>query len=78
MESNPQKNKQEEDSFINLVEATAQARGEPSVDRLYIREALRRINSGQENVQRYPLGKPSLKDVYDVAARLEHEKVPLN
>ena len=60
-----------ERSLISLVEAAAQARNQPPVPRQFIEEALRRINAGEEEVSRYPMGSPSLRGIYDIAARLE-------
>lgn len=57
--------------MTKMVEGAAQARNEPPVARKHIEEALRRIDAGKETVQVYPSGRPSLKAVYDVAARLE-------
>ncbi len=60
----------DQQEFIDLVERAAQARDEPPVPRQYIEEALRRIDAGQEEVTRYPMGAPSLKGVYDIAVTL--------
>jgi hypothetical protein len=57
--------------MAELVEAAAQVRKQPPVPRPFIEEALQRIHAGQEKVFLYPTGRPSLKDVYTVAVRLE-------
>ena len=59
--------------LVEFVEATAKARKEPPVARQYIEEALRRIDAKEEGVSRYPSGSPSLKGIYNIAARLESE-----
>ena len=58
-------------SLAEFVEGAAEARNQPPVPRKCIDEALRRIDAEQEEVTRYPNGKPFLKDVYDVAVHLE-------
>lgn len=61
------------EQLADLTIAAAEARNDPAVPRALIMEALRRIQNGQEKVQRYPTGLPSLKDTYDIAARLVNE-----
>jgi len=57
--------------YISLVESAAKLRGDPPVARQYIEEAMQQIDSRKEvEVDRYPTGRPSLKGIYDVAARL--------
>lgn len=60
-------------TMAEFVEAAAEVRNNPPVPRPYIEEALRRIEAGQEEVTKYPNGKPSLKAAYEVAVRLEAE-----
>ncbi|MEK7583763.1 MAG: hypothetical protein AAB490_00830 [Patescibacteria group bacterium] len=62
--------------LIDLIEGAAQARGEMPVPREYIVLALTRIAEGAESVETYPLGSPSLKGAFDVAARLYAERAP--
>ncbi len=57
--------------LIELVEGAARARRQPSIPRHFIEEALQRIDSGKEDIDRYPSGSPSLKDIYDIAMRIE-------
>ena len=59
--------------MIELVEGTAKFRNDPAVPRDFITEALERIEAGQEKVSRYPTGAPTLKGVYEVAARMYRE-----
>lgn len=59
--------------FAKLVEDAARARNNPPVERKYIDEALKRVETGKEKVQRYPSGAPSLLGVYDIALRLESD-----
>lgn len=59
--------------IIELVEGAALARKEPKIPRDFITEALERVNSGKEIVERYPTGAPSLKGVYNIASRLYKE-----
>lgn len=66
------------EELIELINGAAKARNELPVPKQYIEEALRRIDAGQEEVIRYPNGNPSLKDAYDVAARLFDEAVVKN
>jgi DNA replicative helicase MCM subunit Mcm2 (Cdc46/Mcm family) len=66
-------------SLIPLIEAAAKMRGKPPVLRQYIKEALQRIDAGTETVSKYPnTGLPSLKGVYDIAAKLESAAAPKN
>lgn len=65
-------------SLAELVEGAAQARNEPAVARQHIEDALRRIEAGQEEVAKYPTGKPTLKGVYDLATKLEAEGATKN
>jgi len=55
---------------IDLVESSAEVRGDPKIPRDFITEALEKIESGEEDVVRYPMGGPSLKGVYEIAQRL--------
>ncbi len=57
-----------------LVENAANARGEPEIPREFIVEAMCKIERGEEEVVLYPTGAPSLKGVYDIAARLLKNK----
>ena len=50
--------------FIEMVEGAAEARGDTPVPREYIFVALDKINHNEIDVERYPLGSPSLKGVY--------------
>lgn len=61
--------------LIGLVEQAAEARGEPTIPREFVVEALQRIELGKESVRRYPTGAPSLKGVYDIASKLHREGV---
>jgi len=54
-------------SLALLVEAAAVLRGEDSVPRGFIVEALELVESGQKTVPMYPSGAPSLKAIYDLA-----------
>jgi len=56
--------------LIRMIEATAEIRGELPVPRDFIVEALERIGCGEETVERYPAGGPSLKGVFDIASRI--------
>lgn len=57
--------------LIALIEQAAQARGEkPLIPRDFIAKALRRIENGEEEAEKYPTGAPSLKSVYDIAVKL--------
>lgn len=58
-------------NLTEWVEVTAEMRGDPAVPREYIERALALIKNGKEAVEVYPNGQPSMKDVYDIAARLE-------
>jgi hypothetical protein len=60
-------------SFVLFVEEAAQFRKEPPVERIFIIKALEKIESGEEDVKRYPMGSPTMKGVYDLAARLQEE-----
>ena len=63
----------ENSKMIELVEVAAQVRHDPKVPQDFIFEALERVNRGQEVVEEYPLGAPSLKGIYDIATRLYSE-----
>lgn len=58
-------------TIAELVANAAKIRNQPPVDRCYVEQALKLIKDGREVVERYPNGAPSLKDVYDIAVRLE-------
>jgi hypothetical protein len=60
--------------LVELVEKAAKARGETTVPRDYIVEALERLQCGELQVERYPGGAPSLKGVYEIANRLYTEQ----
>ncbi len=61
--------------LTELVEEAAKARKRPAIAREFIEEALTRIDSGLEEVERYPTGKPSLSAVYEIADRLQATKL---
>lgn len=56
--------------FIDLAMKAAQTRGDVEVSQESIKKALEMIRSGERNVAFYPMGLPSLKDVYSVALEL--------
>lgn len=58
-------------SLVELAEKSALARAGIPIAREYIEEAIMLIESGEEEVVRYPSGQPSLKGIYEIAARLE-------
>lgn len=64
---------QQNSHLIDLVEGAAKFRGDQVIPRDFIAEALERVGNNQETVERYPLGKPSLKGVYEIASRLHKE-----
>ncbi len=55
--------------LVILVEQAAQARGETPIPREYIIKALERIERGEEKVEQYPVGTPSLKGVFEIAVK---------
>ena len=59
--------------LTQIVEDAATLREEPSIPRKFIEKALSRIDNGLEleDVECYPTGEPTLKGIYQVAARLE-------
>lgn len=65
-------------TFVELVEGAARARNNPPIARHYLEQALQRIEAGQEQVCIYPGGKPSLRAVYEIAARLEASEAVKN
>ena len=60
-------------NLVELVESAAKIRGEPTVPRDYIVEALDKIDKKEVEVERYPTGIPSLKNVYDLASKIYKE-----
>jgi len=60
-------------TMIDLIESSAEVRGDPKIPRDFITEALEKIASGEEEVERYPMGGPSMKGVYRIAHRLYSE-----
>jgi len=64
--------------LIKLVEEVAIERGDESVPRDYIVEALEKIELGDIEVKRYPTGLPTLKGVYEIASKLYKENRPMN
>lgn len=56
--------------FIELVESAIEMRGEDSVPRDFISEALEKIERGEVEIERYPSGAPMLKAVADLARLL--------
>ncbi len=59
-----------ENSLIELVENVAKARNDVLLPREYIIDALEKIDNGDVEVEKYPMGNPSLKGVYEVALEL--------
>jgi hypothetical protein len=59
--------------FIDLVEKAAKMRGEEPVPRDFISEALEKIEKGEEKVEMYPTGAPSLRGISDLARRIQRE-----
>jgi len=72
----PQQDKYLED-LINLVRAIAIGRGSP-IDRKYIVEALKRINSDQEDLIEYPTIYPYPEQIYDIAVEIKEKEVLRN
>jgi len=58
------------ESLVILVEQSARVRGEASVPKEYILKALEKIELGEESVEKYPTGFPSLKGVSKIATKL--------
>lgn len=58
---------------VELVESIAKARGDQPVPRDFVTEALERVGTGKEDVDRYPDGAPSALGVYKIASRLYEE-----
>jgi len=56
--------------LVGIVEEAADVRGDPKVPRDYVVDAVERVESGKEEVQRFESGFPSPQDIYDLAARL--------
>ncbi len=64
--------------YVELVEDTARARGDKAILRKFILAAIQGIETGEEDVDRYPItNAPSLKGVYEIAARLEAAEAQL-
>ncbi len=63
-----------DEGLVDLVEKTAEFRGEDTVARGFIIKALEKIDSGEIDVVKYPLGCPSLKDVYKLALIIKAEE----
>jgi len=59
-----------ENSLIELVENAAKARKDAPLPRKYIIDALKKIDNGDVEVERYPMGHPSLKGAYKIALEL--------
>ncbi len=59
-----------ENSLIEFVENAAKVRKDTPLPREYIIDALKKIDNGDVEVERYPMGSPSLKGVYEVALEL--------
>ena len=59
--------------MVSLVEQAAQARGDEEIPEKFIVEALKKINSGERDVPRYPGGSPSPRAVYELAVELMKE-----
>lgn len=57
------------DEFVDLVIDAACVRDEDPIERKWVEAALESIKKGAK-VERYPLGSPSLKGVYDLAVQL--------
>ncbi len=60
--------------MAQLVEDAARAREDEVAARDYINEILEKIEKGEIEVARYPLGAPSLKAVNDLALQMEREQ----
>lgn len=62
------------DLYIELVEAGAKVRKEPSIGRDYIVEALKHFDEGSVKFTAgYPHGAPCVKEVYDYAVKLKND-----
>lgn len=61
--------------LVGMVEKAAMVREDPRVPRDYIIQALEDIDAGRVEVERYPLGKPTLRGVYDIASRMYFSSV---
>ncbi len=61
-------------ALVSLVEGAAKARGDEAVPEQFIKEALRRIEAGDEKVGKYPTGQPSLRGVFVIALRIKNEE----
>ncbi len=59
-----------ENTLIKLVENAAKDRKDVPISRKYIIDALEKIDRGDAEVERYPMGHPSLKGVYEIALGL--------
>lgn len=57
--------------LARAVETAAAMRKESIVARRYIDEAILKIESGEVEVERYPMGAPSLVAVYNLAKEIE-------
>ena len=59
-------------SIVDLIEKVAKKVWKvPEIPREFIIEALDRIEDGQERVETYPSGQPTMRAVYAVAVQLQ-------
>jgi len=56
--------------LVELVEGAAMARKDAPIPRDYILDALEKIEKGYIEIEKYPTGHPSLKEVYDIASEM--------
>lgn len=56
--------------LVELIEETAKIRGDDPIPREFIEKALEKIETGEIEVERYPMGDPSLSGVYEIASQL--------
>jgi len=59
-----------ESPLIEMVENAAKVRKDATLPREYIIDALKKIDKGDIEVEKYPMGYPSLKGVYEIALGL--------
>ena len=62
--------------LVGLVEDAARARRETPIPRKFIISTLQKIEAGEVEVERFPMGNPSLKSIFNIATKLYEKTTP--
>ncbi len=60
--------------MVDMVEKAAGMRGDAIIPSEFTRKALEMAEKGEVEIERYPLGAPTLKGIYDLSLKLFQSK----